>query len=428
MKTTAKNTSDTTTQLTITLSKKELADAEKIALKKLSRDLKAPGFRKGKVPLSIAKKHVDAKKLTLEAADHAISTAVATAFTEQGIQVLERPQVEVTEFEPAKKLVFTAEATVLPPIKLPDYKKIALKKPAKPSIKKADIDEVIERIQRQMATKTSVKRAAAEGDEVTIDFVGKLDGEAFDGGSATGHTMVLGSQTFIPGFEEALIGHKAGQEFTIDVTFPDDYHAEDLAGKPATFDVTLHEVKSVKLPKADDTFAAKVGEFTSIKDLRDDIKRELTNQAVQTNLDKLRDQAVEKLVAKCKVALPAVLVEDQIKSIEQDLTQNLTYRQMTPEQYFQTSGFQDRDDWAEKEARPAAETRVKTAMVLSELSKKEQITASDDEIAERVAAIQQQYGGAAEVAEQFSKPEARREVENRLITEKTIDRLVELNS
>lgn len=427
MKTTVKKLSDTKVCLTITLGADELNAAEQVALTKMARDLKVPGFRKGKVPVSVAAKHVNPMALQEQVLDNALSKAVAEAFMNEKLQALERPSVEVKKFVPNQEVEFTAEATVVPPVKLGDYKKLKAK-PQAVKVETKDVDEIIERMQQNFVDKTEVTRAAREGDEVIIDFVGKKDGVAFDGGSAKDFALKLGGGQFIPGFEEGVVGHKAGETFDLDLEFPKDYHAENLAGAKVVFSVTLHKVNELKLPELNDEFAAKCGPFTDIKELKADIKREITAQKEREAKEKLKDELVAELADSSKVALPELLIDDQLRSIEQDLMQNLSYRGLTMDSYLKAQGFKDKADWQKKEARPAAEKRVKAGLVLAELSKELGVEVSREELDGQISTFKQQYGKDAKLAVRFDDPNVHRDIANRMITDKTIDKLVELNS
>ena len=427
MKTTVKKLSDTNVCLTITLGADELNAAEQVALIKMARDLKVPGFRKGKVPVSVAAKHVNPMALQEQVLDNALSKAVAEAFMNEKLQALERPSVEVKKFVPNQEVEFTAEATVVPPVKLGDYKKLKAK-PQAVKVETKDVDEIIERMQQNFVDKTEVKRAAQEGDEAIIDFVGKKDGVAFDGGSAKDFALKLGGGQFIPGFEEGVVGHKAGETFDLDLEFPKDYHAENLAGAKVMFSVTLHKVNELKLPELNDEFAAKCGPFTDVKELKADIKREITTQKEREAKEKLKDELVAELADSSKVALPELLIDDQLQSIEQDLMQNLSYRGLTMDSYLKTQGFKDKADWQKKEARPAAEKRVKAGLVLAELSKELGVEVSREELDMQISTFKQQYGKDAKLAARFDDPNVHRDIANRMITDKTIDKLVELNS
>jgi len=427
MKTTVKKLSDTKVCLTITLGADELNAAEQVALTKMARDLKVPGFRKGKVPVSVAAKHVNPMALQEQVLDNALSKAVAEAFMNEKLQALERPSVEVKKFVPNQEVEFTAEATVVPPVKLGDYKKLKAK-PQAVKVETKDVDEIIERMQQNFVDKTEVKRAAQEGDEAIIDFVGKKDGVAFDGGSAKDFALKLGGGQFIPGFEEGVVGHKAGETFDLDLEFPKDYHVENLAGAKVVFSVTLHKVNELRLPELNDEFAAKCGPFTDVKELKADIKREITVQKEREAKEKLKDELVAELADSSKVALPELLIDDQLRSIEQDLMQNLSYRGLTLDSYLKAQGFKDKADWQKKEARPAAEKRVKAGLVLAELSKELGVEVSREELDMQISTFKQQYGKDAKLAARFDDPNVHRDIANRMITDKTIDKLVELNS
>lgn len=427
MNTTVKYLSDTRVRATIKVEATELKAAEQVALKKLSKTVKVNGFRKGHVPLEVVKKNVDPNALAQETLENALSRAVAESFIENKLQALERPEVEVKKFVPGESLEFTAEADVLPKVKLGDYKKLKATE-KKVSVAKKDVDEVVERIRKSMAEKKEVKRAAKLGDEAVIDFVGKKDGEAFPGGTGNDYPLELGSGSFIPGFEEAIVGLKAGDKKDIELTFPKDYHAPDLKGKKVVFETTVKKINEKALPELNDEFAAKTGPFTSMSELTADIKREIEAQKKREASDELKDSLVKQLVAKSNVAVPAVLREDQVRSIEQDLMQNLMYQGLSIEQYWEQKGYKDRDAWVKAEANEAADNRIKAGLVLSELSKVLKIEATADELADHLNTYRKQYANNPEMAKRFEEPEVQREVANRLITEKTVDELVKLNT
>ena len=426
MKTTVKNLSDTKVELTISLDAEALANAEKVALVKLSQTVKVPGFRKGKVPASVAAKHVDPQALQEQLLDDAISKAVAEAFLAEKIQALDRPMVDIKKYVAGDLLEFTAEVDVLPPVVLGDYKKLTVKT-EKVSVSADDINDVIERMRAGFAEKNDVERAAKDGDETVIDFVGKKDDVAFDGGTGTDYTLKIGSGQFIPGFEEGIVGHKAGETFDLELEFPEDYHAKDLAGQKVVFTTTLKKVTELVLPKIDDELAKKAGEFKTLKELKDDIKSEIETQKEREQADKFKDDLINMLIEKSTVPAPDVLVADQMRSIEQDFTQNLSYRGLDLQTYLDANGFIDEDDWREKEVKPTAVKRTQAGLVLNELSKAEKISATDAEIDEHVEVHKRQYANNPDVLKQFETEEVRRDIANHYITEKTIERLVEIN-
>ena len=426
MKTTVKKLSDTKVELTISLGSEELSAAEQVALTKMAADVKVPGFRKGKVPVSVAAKHVNPAALQEQTLDNALSKAVAEAFMAEKIQALDRPAVDVKKFVPGQELEFTAEVEIIPPVKLGNYKKRKAKRQAA-KVEDKEVEEIITRMRENFIEKTEVKRAAKEGDEAVIDFTGKKDDVPFDGGAAKDFALKLGSGQFIPGFEEGVIGHKAGETFDLKLTFPKDYHAKELAGADVVFTVTLHKVNELSLPEVNDEFAAKCGPFTSVDELKADIKREITTQKEREADEKLKDELVGELADASKVALPELLIDDQIRSIEQDLMQNLMYRGLTLDSYLQTQKFTDKDDWRAKEARPVAEKRVKAGLVLAELSKELGVEVSHEELSAQIEAMKQQYGKDPKIAERFNDPNVHRDIANRMITDKTVEKLIELN-
>ncbi len=427
MKTSTKHLSDTKVLLTIAVDADELKKAELVALDSLGKEIKVPGFRKGKVPASVVAKHASPAELQERTLDRALSRAVVDAFTEEGIQALDRPEVEVKKFVPGETLEFTAEAEVIPPITLGDYRKLKVAA-EKVTVAESDVQDVITRIQESFATTEEVTRAAKDGDEVVIDFVGSRDGTPFDGGTANDMPLRLGSGQFIPGFEEGVVGHKAGDAFDLELTFPEDYHAKELKGAKVVFAVTLKAVKERALPELNDELAAKCGPFTTMDELRADITRELTTQKEREAAEKRKDALVGQLVEKSTVPAPEILIKDQERSIEQDFVQNLAYQGISLDSYLETQGFATKEEWLDKEARPAAERRVKSALVLGELAKELKIEATADELAEHINRYREQYAGNADALKRFEDPEVHRDIANRLLTEKTVDKLVELNS
>ncbi len=426
METTLKYLSDTKVSLTITVGALELGEAEQVALAKLSKTTKVPGFRAGKVPASIVAKHVDPNTLQEQSLDVALNRAVAEAFVKEKLQPLDRPEVEVKKFVPGEILEFTADVEVLPKVELGDYKKLSTKK-EKVTVTAKEINETIERMRAGLAEKKEVTRAAKDADEVVIDFVGKIDGVAFDGGTATDYTLKLGAGQFIPGFEEGIVGHKLEETFDIDLKFPKDYHSAELAGSAVTFTVTLNKILEAELPEVNDAFAEKAGPFKTVTELKDDIKRELTSQKDRESNDKYKDALITELVEKSKVPVPDVLIEDQVRSIERDFEQNLLYQGLTIDSYLTQNKFKDIEEWREKEVRPTALKRVKAGLVLAELTTVLKVSATAAEIDEHVEVHKQQYLNNPEVLKQFETEEVRRDIGNHFVTDKTIEHLVTLN-
>jgi trigger factor len=426
MKTKVKNISDVKVELTISLGVEELKAAEQVALTKLAKEVKIEGFRKGKAPLEMVAAQVDQNVLGQEIIENALSKAVAEAFLKEKIQAINRPEVDVKKFVPGTELEFTATSEIMPKVELGDYKNLKVKK-EKVSVSQKEINETIDQILKNFAEKKEVKRAAKEGDEVIIDFLGKKDGVAFDGGKAEKFPLELGSKSFIPGFEEGLIGKKAGDELSLDLKFPKDYHAKDLAGAKVVFEVKIHEVRENVLPEINEEFLSKLGEFKTKEDFEKQIKEDLKTQKQVEADDKFKDELVKKLAEVSKVPVPEILLEDQKQSIEMDMQQNLMYSGLSLDDYLKRMG-KTREEWLENDIKAVAESRVKSGLALAELSKVEKIQSSVDELDARIAQLKEQYGNSKEVVKQLSSDDVRRNLANQILTEKTIDLLVKLNS
>ena len=426
MKTKVKNISDVKVELTISLGVEELKAAEQVALTKLAKEVKIEGFRKGKAPLEMVAAQVDQNVLGQEIIENALSKAVAEAFLKEKIQAINRPEVDVKKFIPGTELEFTATSEIMPKVELGDYKNLKVKK-EKVSVSQKEINETIDQILKNFAEKKKVKRAAKEGDEVIIDFLGKKDGVAFDGGKAEKFPLELGSKSFIPGFEEGLIGKKAGDELSLDLKFPKDYHAKDLAGAKVVFEVKIHEVRENVLPEINEEFLSKLGEFKTKEDFEKQIKEDLKTQKQAEADDKFKDELVKKLAEVSKVPVPEILLEDQKQSIEMDMQQNLMYPGLSLDDYLKRMG-KTREEWLENDVKAVAESRVKSGLALAELSKVEKIQSSVDELDARIAQLKEQYGNSKEVVKQLSSDDVRRNLANQILTEKTIDLLVKLNS
>ncbi len=426
MKHSIKHASDTSRHITVTLSADDIAIIKQKTLTRLAKKVKAAGFRPGKVPAHIAEKQLDANTLNAEILEDAVNASLLDILDEAKITPLDQPKVDVKKFVPGQELEFVATLEVIPDIKLGDYKKLKATK-EKIEVTPKDINEVIDRMARGMATKSDVTRAAKAGDEMNIDFMGTdEDGKEVAGASGKSYPLALGSDTFIPGFEAGLLGKKAGDKVDLKLTFPKDYHHKPLAGAKVNFAVTVNSVKAVELPKIDDAFAAKCGPFKTLSDLKADVTRELTSQKEREASDKLKDSLVEQLVKASDIPVPEVLVNDQMQSIERDFVQNLMYRGLTLDSYLDQQKL-TKEQWQSKELRDQATRRVQVGLALSELAKVENIDVTADELNARLAEIMDYYKDPS-MRGQFDTPEARRDIANRVLTEKTLARLVELNS
>ena len=426
MKTKLKNISDVKVELTISLGAEELKAAEQVALTKLAKEVKIEGFRKGKAPLEMVVAQVDTNLLNQETLENALSKSVAEAFLKEKVQAINRPEVDVKKFVPGTELEFTATTEIMPKVELGDYKKLGVKKEAI-KVSKKEVKETIERILKNFAEKKKVEREAKNGDEIIIDFLGKKDGVAFDGGKAEKFPLELGSKSFIPGFEEGLIGKKAGDELSLDLEFPKDYHAKDLAGAKVVFEVKIHEVRENVEPEINEEFLSKLGDFKTKEEFEKQIEEDLKTQKQAEVDEKFKDELVKKLAEVSKVPVPEILLEDQKRSIEMDMQQNLMYSGLSLEDYLDRMG-KTREEWLEKDVKEAAEIRVKSGLALAELSKVEKVKSDTKELDNRIVQLKEQYGNSKEVQKQLLSDDVRRNLANQILTEKTIDLLVKFNS
>lgn len=418
--------SETETKLIIKLEKNLLDAAEVKALKELAPTVSVKGFRKGKVPTNIAKKQLDPSVLSNRIIELAINYALVDAFAQEDIHPLDQPRIDITKFVPEQELEFTAVISIVPPVKLPNYKSLKVKK-TEPKVTDKDITDILERLQKGFANEELVDREAKLGDKVVIDFTGYIDDQPFDGGAAKDFTLELGSGQFIPGFEDGVVGKKASERFDLKLKFPKDYHAKKLAGKPVVFTTELKKVLEVKLPDINDDLAKKTGQFKNLEDFKADIRKNLIVQKQEEAEAKFRDDLVDELAKNTKSALPEVLIQDQINSLKRDLTQNLAYQGMNLEQYLETINKTE-EDWQKTELEPAAEIRVKAGLAIAEISKLEKIDITEEEVDQKLTELRTQYANNKDAIKQLENPLVWRDLRNNLLTNKTIDRIVELNS
>ena len=425
MKTKLKKLSDSRVELTVTLDAKDLKPAKEKALEKLSKELKVEGFRKGKVPAEIAKKFIPDNDLNTETADFAVRTTVVNAFNEVSKSPLVLPSVNVAKFVPDEMLEYTATADIIPEVKLGDYKNLGVKK-ATTKVTKKEVDEILDNLATSYAEKKAIKKAAELTDEVVIDFVGKKDGEPFQGGSAKDYKLTLGSNTFIPGFEDGIVGHEPGDKFDLKITFPKDYGVKDLAGAKTVFEILVKQVNEVKKAPIDDEMAKKCGPFKTLDELKEDIKKNLEAQNEHKQEEKFKDDLVNALVKKSKIPAPEILIDDQMRIIRDDMTRNAAAQGLSFEEFLDAN-HETLENW-EKEARKIAETRVKASLALQTLATERKITVSDDLVAAKIAELRDVYKKSPDALKSLKDPNVKMDIKNRMIIEATLDYLVKENS
>ena len=424
MKTKLKKISDSRVEITVTLDAKDLAPAKKQALEKLAKEVSVEGFRKGKVPTKVAEKFIPENDLNAETIDTAVRTTVIEAFKKESKAPLVLPSINVTKYVPGEMAEYTAVADIVPEVKLGDFKKLGVKK-EEAKVAEKDIKDVLENLASSFAEKKVVKRAAKLGDEVIIDFVGKKDGEAFPGGTAKDYALVLGSGSFIPGFEDGIVGKESGDKFELKLTFPKDYGVKELAGAKTVFETLLKQVNEVKKAEINDELAKKCGPFKKLDDLKADIKKNLTAQNEHRFNERYKDNLIKALVAKSKIPTPEILIDDQMRMLKDDMTRNAATQGMSLEDFVKMNG-ETMEVW-EKEARKIAEERVKASLALQTLAVENKITVSDDAVAAKIAELKDVYKNSPEAVKSLKDPNVKMDIKNRMIIEKTLDFLIKAN-
>lgn len=423
MQVSRKDPSETSVQLTLTADAKLLDAAKQEALKHVAKNLKLQGFREGKAPMSLVEKSADPATLQSEFLDIAMNRMYGAALDEEKLRPVAQPKVTVKKFVPFTELELDVEVEVIGKIKLADYKNVKVEKPAV-KITAKEVDEVLESLRTREAEKKDVKRAAKDGDEITIDFKGtdSKTGEDIQGADGKAYPLVLGSNTFIPGFEPELIGLKVGDEKTFDITFPKDYGVAALQNRAVTFAIKVIAVKEVVASKLDDEFAAKVGPFKTVAELKEDVKKQLQTEKEYQADREFVDKLLTTLGEKSTVAIPAVLIDEQLERMEAEERQNIMYRGQTWQEHLDAEGVTEEEH--RERLRPDAELRVKAGLVLAEIAEAEKINVTPEELEIRMQLMKGQYPDPQMQAE-LDKPENRRDIVSRMMSEKTIDKLKE---
>lgn len=376
--------------LTVTVDADKVNEGLDYAFKKVVKTINVPGFRKGKIPRPLFEKRFGVESLYQDALDYILPEAYAKAVEESGIEPVDRPEIDIEQLEKGKELIFKATVTVKPEVKLGEYKNLEVEK-VDTEVTDEDVENELKALQERYA-ELVVKEdgKAEEGDTVVIDFEGFVDGESFEGGKAENYSLELGSGSFIPGFEDQLIGTKAGDEKDVEVTFPEEYHAEELAGKPAVFKVKVHEVKAKVLPELDDEFAKDADEeVETLEDLKAKIKDRLKHQKEHEAEHALQDAVVEKATANAEIDIPEVMIENEIDRMMQEFSQNLSAQGMNLELYYQFSGQTEED--LRNQMKENAETRVRTSLTLEAIAKAENIEASEEDVEKELQRMADQF-------------------------------------
>jgi len=376
-------------KLTITCAAADFEEACKKAFQKNKDKLNIQGFRKGKAPYAIVTKMYGKSMFYEDAANILIPEAYDEAAKNCGIEIVSRPEIDVTEIGEGKDFVFTATVAKKPEVTLGEYKGLTVDK-IEISVSDEEIEEELKKTQEQNAREINIEdRPVQDGDTAVIDYEGFCDGVAFAGGKGENHPLVIGSHSFIDGFEDQLIGKSIGEECDVNVTFPEQYHAEELAGKPAVFKCKVNAIKAKELPELDDEFASEVSEFDTLAEYKEDIKKNLTEKKEKEAKTKKEDQAVEKAVANATMEVPEAMIQSTQEQMAEDFAYRLQSQGLKLEQYFQFTGLNQKTFL--EQMKPQAEKRINTRLVLEAIVKAENITVSDEEIEEELKKMSEQY-------------------------------------
>ncbi|MDP7977411.1 trigger factor [Bacillus sp. WLY-B-L8] len=376
--------------LTIEVDAKEVNNSLDAAFKKVVQTINVPGFRKGKMPRPLFEQRFGVESLYQDALDIILPKAYGEAIDETGIFPVAHPEIDIEKFEKGQNLIFTAKVTVKPEVKLGEYKGLTVEK-VDATVTDEDVENELTSLQERQAELVVKEDGTVEnGDTAVIDFEGFVDGEAFEGGKGENYSLAIGSNTFIPGFEEQLVGLKAGEQKDVEVSFPEEYHAAELAGKPATFKVTVHEIKVKELPALNDEFAKDANEeVATLDELKAKIRENLEVSKKQEAEHKVRDEVVEKASANAEIEIPEAMIETELDRMVREFEQRLSYQGMNLELYYQFTGTDD--EKLKGQMKEDAAKRVATNLVLEAIIKAENIEATEEEVNAEVEKMAEMY-------------------------------------
>ena len=410
-------------KLTIEVPASDLEKALQSAYKKQKNKISLPGFRKGKVPRQMIEKMYGAEIFFDDAANEIIPKAYADAYDECELEIVSRPEINIVQIEKGKPFIFTAEVATKPEVTLGEYKGLEVDKVSTRVTQKEVEAKIEEEAEKNARTVTVEDRAVQDGDEVILDFEGIVDGEAFEGGKGENYPLTIGSGSFIPGFEEQLVGAEAEKEVEVKVTFPEDYHAEELKGKEAVFKCTVHEIKAKELPEIDDEFAAEVSEFDTLDEYKADVKAKIKEQKATDGKRKQEDQAVEQAIKNASYEIPDAMVDTQISQMANDFAQRIQSQGLTMEQYYQFTGMTE--EKMNEEFKPQAVKRIETRLVLEAIAKAENIEISDEKLDEEIAKMAEAYKMEADKLKEFMGDAEKKQMKEDMAVQEAVTFLVE---
>ena len=410
-------------KLTIEVSAEQFEAAMQKAYIKNKGRIQLPGFRKGKAPRAMIEKMYGAGIFYEDAANEIIPEAYEEAAKESGLVITSQPEIDVTQIEKGKSFIFTATVAVKPEVTLGEYK--GLEYEAQPvEVTDEEVEEELKKVQNQQARTVTVEdRPVADGDIVTIDYEGFVDGTAFAGGKGTDYDLTIGSHSFIDTFEEQLVGKNAGEETEVNVTFPEQYHEASLAGKPATFKVTVKAIKAKELPELDDEFASEVSDFETLDEYKSDLKTKALERKEKEAKTAKQNALVDKAVENASMEIADAMITSQARNMANDFAQRLQMQGMTVDQYLQYTGL-TREALVDQ-MKPQAETRIKNRLVLEAIAKAENIEVSDEEVEAEMQKMADAYKMELDKVKEYLGEAGKDSLKDDLAVQKAVDLIVD---
>ena len=406
-------------KLTIEVSAEDLEKAIEAAYQKEKNKISIPGFRKGKVPRAMDEKMYGTGIFYEDAANTLMQANYPAAVEESGIDIVSRPVVDIVQIEKGKPFIFTAEVAVRPEVTLGKYMGVTVTK-IDTTVSDEELEAALEKERNNNSRTISVTdRPVAVGDTAVIDFEGFVDGVAFEGGKGENHSLEIGSHSFIDTFEDQLVGKNVGDDVDVNVTFPEEYHAADLAGKPALFKVKINEIKAKELPELDDEFAQDVSEFDTLAEYKEDLKKRLTEQKENEAKRTKEDEAIKKIIEKSKMDIPEAMIDTQCETMIEEFAQRIAQSGLTMEQYLQFSGMTI--DKLKDQVRPEATTRIQSSLFLEQIAKDENIEVSDEDVDAEIEKMAAAYGMEADKLKEYMGEAEKTSMKKDLAITKAVD-------
>lgn len=406
-------------KLTVEVAAEAFEKALQSAYLKQKNNISIPGFRKGKVPRAIIEKMYGAGIFYEDAANEILPSAYADAAKESGLDITSQPEIDVTQIEKGKSFIFTATVAVKPEVELGQYMGVEVV-PADRTVTDEEVDEEIRREQEKNSRQVTVEDRGAEmGDTVTMDYVGRVDGEAFDGGSAENYDLKLGSHAFIPGFEEGLVGVRAGETRDVDVTFPEEYHSADLKGKAAVFTCTIHKVSATELPELDDEFAQDVSEFDTLEEYRADVRKKLEEKKENQARQQIRDAALAKAAANAAMEIPAPMIDTYAEQMVENYARRIQSQGISFDQYLQMFG--STAETMKEQMKPQAEVQIRGELVLEKIAEAENIEVTEEDIDKEIAEMARSYGLEEDKMKELVSEDEKKNIRKDLASRKALD-------